>query len=452
MKYLVLTCRVLVGSLFIVSGLIKANDPLGFSYKLEEYFAEGALNLIFLEPFALILAITACIAEIVLGFAVIFGGKMKLTSWLLLILILFFGWLTLYTATCDPRGTYTIVENGIEIQRSVKCVTDCGCFGDAMKGSIGRSLTPWESFYKDLILFILLIPILLRSGKIKLNTTKDDLVIFPLSLIMVSVFSWIFTWYFPILFFIVGYAGYFLLKSVLSADKVEWPVALYIAVISLGFTYYCYSHLPIRDYSAYKVGNNISELRKLPPDARQPVIDTRLFYKNSTTGEMKEMSQAEYMESKIWEDANWEWADTKTKIIDPGDEPQIMNFNIMGSDGGYDYTEDYLNDPDYIFMLIAYDLNKTNKKAHLEFNRFAEEVFKNGNSVIAISASGSTLVDEFRHEVQAMYDYYSMDEITLKTIVRSNPGLILIRQGTILAKWHHNDIPPFEEVKAKYLK
>ena len=129
MRILLLISRLFVGSLFIVSGLIKANDPLGFSYKLEEYFAESALGLPFLEPFSLLFAVLACLAEVVLGFAVLFGGRMKLTTWALLLLTVFFGWLTMYTATCDPNGTYTIMVDGQSVERGVTCVTDCGCFG-----------------------------------------------------------------------------------------------------------------------------------------------------------------------------------------------------------------------------------------------------------------------------------------------------------------------------------
>ncbi|MBP6698486.1 MAG: DoxX family protein, partial [Flavobacteriales bacterium] len=141
MRILLIICRILVGATFIVSGLVKANDPLGFSYKLQEYFAESALNMPWLEPSALALAILACLGEIVLGFAVLVGGRMKLATWALLILTLFFGWLTAYTATCDPDATYTVLVNGVSEEHGVTCVTDCGCFGDAMKGSVGRSLT-----------------------------------------------------------------------------------------------------------------------------------------------------------------------------------------------------------------------------------------------------------------------------------------------------------------------
>ena len=163
MRYLVYLSRILVGSLFIVSGLIKANDPLGFSYKLEEYFAESALNWPMLEPYALVLASLVCFGEIILGFALLFGGKMKLSTITLTLLCLFFLWLTFYTANCDPNATYTVIENGESIERPVTCVTDCGCFGDAMRGSIGRSLTPWESFTKDLLALIFLVPSLFWS-------------------------------------------------------------------------------------------------------------------------------------------------------------------------------------------------------------------------------------------------------------------------------------------------
>ena len=132
MNALVLISRVLVGSLFIVSGLIKANDTLGFSYKLVEYFEPGVLNMEFLIPFALPLAFLICVVEIVLGALVLFGYRIKLSAWLLLGMILFFTWLTFYSAYFNK-------------------VTDCGCFGDAIK------LTPWESFTKDVVLLFFIL-------------------------------------------------------------------------------------------------------------------------------------------------------------------------------------------------------------------------------------------------------------------------------------------------------
>ncbi len=289
MRYFLYFCRILVGATFIVSGLVKANDPLGFSYKLEEYFAESALNLTFLEPFSLALAILACLAEVVLGFAVLVGGRMKLATWALLVLTLFFGWLTAYTATCDPQGKYESIEAGMKVMRDVTCVTDCGCFGDAMKGSLGRSLTPWESFTKDLILLVFVLPIffvsVLRRPGITFNSALDDKVLLPGGLLLVALWSWVFGWSFFLWFTLVGLAGYLIIKRVMQGVKAEWITALWITLLTFGFIWYCWQHLPMKDYRAYAVGKSISEQQKM---GRPPVQNIFVTYKNKVTGESKE--------------------------------------------------------------------------------------------------------------------------------------------------------------------
>ena len=172
-KVLEFISRVLVGSLFIVSGLIKANDPLGFSYKLEEYFAADVLNLPFFEPWALQLAIIICVIEIVLGVAVLLGSKIKLVSWSLLLMIIFFTFLTFYSAYFNK-------------------VTDCGCFGDALK------FTPWQSFTKDVILFFFIAIIFIRQKHITPNIQREDLFYFGFSLFFVALFSvMVISWNFP---------------------------------------------------------------------------------------------------------------------------------------------------------------------------------------------------------------------------------------------------------------
>jgi uncharacterized membrane protein YphA (DoxX/SURF4 family) len=223
--------RVIIGGLFIVSGLIKANDPLGFSYKLEEYFEDGALayrlksmgwesfSLEGLMDYALAISIIVCIAEIVLGVAVIIGSKMKLAFWSLVLMMGFFTALTWHTKECDPFDTYVQTEvysnDGgnaddqgalkmyqdrvdagdtlvkIENQgnnskvfqtKPVQCVNDCGCFGDALKGSVGRSLTPKESFWKDLILLYFVIFIGLSMARTHPKSSRDNSGLIPLSL------------------------------------------------------------------------------------------------------------------------------------------------------------------------------------------------------------------------------------------------------------------------------
>ncbi|MGB3591876.1 MAG: BT_3928 family protein, partial [Nonlabens sp.] len=132
MRYIVGFCRWFVGILFIFSGLVKLNDPLGFSYKLDEYFSEAVLGLEFLQPIALPLAIFLVIFEVLLGIALLLGYQKKLTIWSLLLMIVFFTFLTFYSAYFNK-------------------VTDCGCFGDAIP------LTPWESFTKDVILLVMIL-------------------------------------------------------------------------------------------------------------------------------------------------------------------------------------------------------------------------------------------------------------------------------------------------------
>ncbi|MCA1762340.1 MAG: DoxX family membrane protein, partial [Flavobacteriales bacterium] len=175
--------RIIVGSVFLVSGLIKANDTVGFGIKLEEYFDENALGSFWavFHDYSLAIAFFVSGIEVLLGLAVLFGAKARLVSIVLLGMTLFFGWLTYFTAECND-AQMAAITSGADFNRV--CVTDCGCFGDALRGSVGRSLTPWESFYKDLGLFFLTLVILFRSGKIKVNNLRSNAIILPSAVII----------------------------------------------------------------------------------------------------------------------------------------------------------------------------------------------------------------------------------------------------------------------------
>ncbi|MBD80050.1 MAG: hypothetical protein CL840_14150 [Crocinitomicaceae bacterium] len=450
MKYLIGFCRLFVGSLFIVSGLIKANDPLGFSYKLEEYFAASALDLPFLEPWALQLAIAACLSEVILGFALLFGAKMRLATWSLLVLTLFFGWLTAYTATCDPSATYMAIVNGQEVAQSVTCVTDCGCFGDAMKGSIGRSLTPWESFGKDMILLVFLLPIFFMQKKIKLNTWEEDKVYAPLSILFVLIFSWVFTWYFPVVLTIAGFIGYFLIKKFLDPEKVEWPAAAFITVIAFGFTFWCYSNLPLRDYRPYAVGKDIVDGMKSAEEKglEPPKYGYIYVLKNTKTNEKKEMTDQEYIAGEWWENEDWEMLSDETKQVKlkDGYEPPIHDFFISDTEGN-EKTYEILQYPKVV-LLIMYDISKTDDRTMSDVNALAEQMKEKGIPFIGLSAGSYTDVDAFRHKHQTLFDFWSADAIMLKTTVRSNPGIIVLKKGVVAGKYHTNNLPTAEEVEA----
>jgi uncharacterized membrane protein YphA (DoxX/SURF4 family) len=365
--------RVLVGGLFIVSGLIKANDPLGFSYKLEEYFEDGALafrikewfgapgfSLEWLIPFALWLSVIICIAEIVLGVLVLIGGKVKTVSWLLVLMMLFFTFLTWHTANCDSnkkfvdRDTYELKSeiatikmeeaktnkeikivsksNGelvVDEMKQPQCVSDCGCFGDAMKGSIGRSLTPKESLLKDIVLLYLVVWIFISQRRIVPNTAKDNAYIVPISLVFVTFFSFIFGWYFPLIFSIVAILGaLWILRAGGKYLGNHWGSALVVTVLCTIMTTYVLRYEPIKDYRPYSVG---SDLKAKMNDGVEGKYLNMLVYKNIKNGETKEFdgSSQAYINSKIWEKTDtWKYDTMVTKEIIPTKLPSItQQFN-----------------------------------------------------------------------------------------------------------------------------
>jgi uncharacterized membrane protein YphA (DoxX/SURF4 family)/peroxiredoxin len=445
MRTLILICRLIVGSLFIVSGLIKANDPLGFSYKLEEYFAESALNMVWLEPWALALAILACLAEIVLGFAVLFGGRMKITTWALLLLTLFFGWLTAYTATCDPHGTYTVMMNGEAVEKSVTCVTDCGCFGDAMKGSVGRSLTPWESFAKDMILLVFVIPLFIMRKRIGFNTTKDDAVLLTGGLVLVAVWSWIFTWAGPVIFTVIGFGGYLILKRVWDGEKAEWATALWIALLTIIFTWYAYTYLPPRDYRPYAEGRNIAEQKTM---GKPPVQQIFMLYKNKTTGQVEEFDAAG---AYPWDDENFEYVDRRIVEKEAGIVSPVQDFLLSDVDGN-DITNDLLAEPSPLLLIYMYNVRKADTECMEQIKALADTGYKQGWYVYGVSASPFTEIEEVRHEHQLPFDFLQADEKVIKTAIRSNPGIMLLQQGTVKGNWSCAEAPSIEEASARLTK
>jgi uncharacterized membrane protein YphA (DoxX/SURF4 family) len=454
MKHFLFFCRILVGATFIVSGLVKANDPLGFSYKLDEYFDPSALNLPFLKDYALALAILACLAEVVLGFAVLVGGRMRLATACILWLTLFFGWLTAYTATCDPQGKYEVIVNGMKELRDVTCVTDCGCFGDAMKGSLGRSLTPWESFTKDLILLVFVLPLFVvswfrkvpegwKGARIPFNTAADDKVLLPGGLILVALWCWVFGWSFFLWFTLAGIAGYLLIKRFQQGVKAEWITALWITVLSLGFIWYCYAHLPLKDYRAYAVGKSISEQKAL---AKPPKNEIFLIYKDKNTGEEKEYPANNYP----WNDSAWvathEFVKQRVNVLDPGVPSLVQDFRLTDQDG-VDITDSVLAEHTPVLLIVMKTIEETKTGCLPTIKALTDAAYSNGWHVYGATATGLDDVEEFRHEHQLAFDFVTCDEITLKTMIRSNPGVVLLKEGRIMGQWHCNDVPTLEEAK-----
>ena len=353
--------RVLVGGLFIVSGLIKANDPLGFSYKLEEYFEDGALayrvkdllgwetfTLEYLIEHALALSAVICILEIVLGVLAIIGGKIRLTSWLMLAMMVFFTLLTWHTKECDPSktfvdvDTYSLNESIAQIKleaaessedikileqtashvtvsevKKPQCVDDCGCFGDAMKGSLGRSLTPNESFWKDIILLYLVLLIFISQKRISANNLRENTLMTIFSLVFISLFSWIFGWGLPILFGLACIlAALWIKRSGGGLLGNDWGAALLVTVICSLFTIYVLMYNPIKDYRPYAVG---SDIREKMSDGYPGEFSNQFIYTNVITDRDTLLNQLDASTEGIWSNKNlWKWKETIQKTLKAG--------------------------------------------------------------------------------------------------------------------------------------
>ncbi|HPD52649.1 MAG: BT_3928 family protein [Bacteroidota bacterium] len=370
MKVLAQISRVFVGILFIISGFIKANDPLGFSYKLDEYFQ--VFHMPWLSAVSLALAIGICAFEIGLGVALLLGAKMRFTAWSLLLMIVFFTFLTFYSWKFDV-------------------VKDCGCFGDALH------LKPFESFMKDVILFVLILFIFIKRNEIK-------------PLFGESGSTWL------------AYAGF---------------------VASLTFSIYCYRHLPMIDFRPYAIGKSIPEGMKLPPNAVTDSVVMVFIYEKD--GKRMELS----MDQISGIDSTYKFVDRTDKVIREGDKAPIHDFSIVSADGT-DVTADVLS-MDRVFLLVAYDLEKSDEDAQSRINDFVALSQKAGVEFIGLTSSAPATVDAFKKKHHSAFEYYFTDGTTLKTMIRSNPGLLLLKKGTVAAMWHHNDLPAFDEVNSMYL-
>ena len=273
-------------------------------------------------------------------------------------------------------------------------VTDCGCFGDALV------ISNWATFYKNLVFIALTIIVVINRN-----------------------------WF---------------------AEKVKSRAPLILSlttfIVYFGFVYYSYNHLPVFDFRPYKVGTNIPEAMSYPEDAPQEIYKNIFYYRNKNTGEVEKFNEDNYP----WKDTlNWEYDNMESILVQKGYEPPVHDFIIETPDGE-NIIDYYMYDDNYVFMLVAYDLHKSSIKDQQQINTMANWALAQGYSFFCLT---STLPDEsadFAAENNAPYEFFNCDEITLKTIIRSNPGLVLLKNGTILAKWHHNDIPSPEEFQKKF--
>lgn len=446
---LVQLCRLLVGSLFIVSGLIKSNDAMGFMYKLEEYFEPGALNLPGFEEYALSLSVVICIGEILLGVAMVIGALPKLTATLTGILMAFFTWLTWYTANCDPFASKMIVDaTGASVEIANQCVLACGCFGNAIP------LTPYESFLKDVVLSILTVPILWGAfkGWTQLNSKREGLVMITGSLVVIYAFGeGMLNWSFPVLFAAIAYAVAEGLKSRLTGGGKEWIMALGVCLVGCAFQYQTLTHLPLKDYRPYAVGESIFENRKSADElgVEGPKYATEYTFKNVKTQEDTVILSTDWIKiyGEPWFKEGFETVsfDGPEVQIAEGYEPRILDFQIVDGNGE-DLADLFLQYEGDVLIHVSKDLDLGWGLGQESLNELADKANENGWRMIGLTNAPFDQNEVYRKEFKTPYPFYTCDQTELKIIVRSNPGLVWLRNGVVQEKWSWKDVPVFEDI------
>lgn len=359
------TARTLLAITFLFSGFVKAVDPLGTVYKIEDYLKAFGGFFTDLMPLAGVAAVCLISVEWLLGVCMLCNIRTQWTSRIALAFYLVMTPLTLWIALTNP-------------------VSDCGCFGDALV------LTNWQTFRKNIV-FLSLVIILLICRKAIPQT-----------------FSW---W-------------------------VELTIAVLGAGIAAGIMGYSYTHLPPIDFRPYKVGNNIPELMEIPEDAEPDVYETTLIY------EKDGIQQAFTLENYPKGDPEWTFVDQKSVLVKKGFEAPIHDLEIMTMEFE-DITYDVLESEEPVTLIIMYDLKKADRKQLSKVKETVEESFfiSNNGGIYILTGSGEEEIEEIAEKfgwdeemTEKIFCY--TDPVTLKTIVRANPGMIIVQNGTIIEK--HN--------------
>ena len=261
-------------------------------------------------------------------------------------------------------------------------VSDCGCFGDAL------ILTNWETFYKNLVLMALAIVVFACRKK-----------------------------YTPA-YSCVG----------------EWLWVTMIAIVAVGINIHCYRHLPWIDFRPYHIGADIPQGMTVPEGMPADEYHSTVFMEKD--GVTYEFPVNDYP----WDDTAYVWKDTKTVLVKKGYTPPIHDFSIITADGS-DITDDVLADEGYTFLLVAHRLGKSSRQGLDQASEIADYCNEHGHRFYCLTASPQSEIEPMKSQLGLTYEFCFTDEITLKTIIRANPGLVLLQKGTVIGKWHYDDMP-----------
>ena len=361
-KWIVNICRFILGATFVFSGFVKAVDPLGTYYKIQDYLAAFGMQQLLPDIMPLLMSALLAVLEFAVGMHLLLGIKRRFTTRLALLIMLVMTPLTLYLALTNP-------------------ISDCGCFGDALV------LTNWQTFGKNVVLL----------------TCAIVLMITPWAMVR------------------------FLTK------KMEWTLSNYCIVFALALAGYCLATLPIIDFRPYKIGNNIREGMEIPEGAKPTIFDTRFI--------MEKDGVKQTFTVDNYPDSTWTFVSAETVVVEKGYEPPIHDFVMESLETGEDITDEVLDDPGYTFLLITHRTEEADEGNIDLINELYEYCLENGYKFYALSSSSAEAIELWLDRTGAEYPFCIMDDITLKTMVRSNPGLMLIKGGVILNKWPSSQLP-----------
>ena len=366
MRIVVNLCRFVLGLVFVFSGFVKAVDPLGTQYKLQDYLVAVGLSGLVPDWMTLCASILLSAVEFVIGVLLLCAIRRRLTARLSLLLMGCMTLVTLWLVVADP-------------------VKDCGCFGDAVH------LTNMESLMKNIVL--------LASGIIV-------------------------TWR-P------------LLQYRFISRNNQWIAFNFTVVFVLLLSLHCLYHLPIFDFRPYYIGANIEKGMEMPEGAEQPEFETTFILEKN--GQRKEFTLDNYP------DSTWTFIDSKTVQTKEGYVPPIHDFSITTQEGE-DITQQVLRHRGYTFLLIAPHLEQADDSQFGDIDMIHEYARQQSIPFYCLTASDSTGIRHWQDLTGAEYPFCMTDETTLKTIIRSNPGLLLLKDGTIIGKWGHNDLPSADKL------
>lgn len=362
-------CRFVLAVVFIFSGFVKAIDPLGTQYKIQDYLTAFGWADLFPDFLTFLASASLGILEFCLGVYLFFGIRRVIAPRLTVFLMAVMTPLTFWIALSNP-------------------VADCGCFGDAVV------LSNWSTFWKNVVLLLMSLVVLVNRRQL-----------FPLATV-----------------------------------RFDWLIGLYAFLYILNMMVFSYRYLPVFDFRPYHVGADIRQGMEIPEGEKATVYETLFVMQKD--GVEKEFTLENYP------DSTWTFVDSRTIVKEKGYEPPIKDFSILQMEDGEDITEQVLSDENYTFLMVAHQLALADDSAIDLINELYEYSLEHGYGFYCLTSSSDEDVWNWKENTGAEYPFCLMDNITLKTMIRSNPGVMLLKEGKVVNKWSVNELPDEYELGA----